>query len=557
MSLEVLMFRNLTCRSACLVGFTALMLFGMVGVKPSNAATVITVTATADDALANGNCTLREAVAAANTDQPVDACPAGSGTDTIRLAASTYPITLGELTISTQMTVIGKARAGSVIAGDLTADTGPAMFHVLVSGNLTASNLTVSDSYSAFLNYGKLVLSKVTVSQSKHEWISNLFAANGLDNHGTAKATNTLFVNDGDGIGFYEFGASNVAGSIGSKTTLSNVQIQTVGGGFYAPDFAVKSAGTMTLTNVLFDGAGRGDYGGAMGLFNSGTFTATALTIINGGPAYGPGISVVNTGIAKFSRLNIDGADGVANGGTLSMTDSSIQHVYGGRSNGRLIDNSGTITLTRTTIANTYTNTGAIYNTGTASLLNVTLANNIGQFDLYADVAFEGAGAIDNYGTVTIRNSTIVGNSFEGDGSITSQSSGGVVTHSGATTTMSNSILANNIAGVDGLIANDCNGTIQSLDYNLIEDIQGCTITGVQTGNIFGSDPLLGPLQDNGGKSLTMMPTVGSPTIDSGNPATPSMAAARCAPTDQRNIKRPRDGDLDTIARCDIGAVEV
>ena len=54
-------------------------------------AAVLTVDTTADDVAPNANCTLREAVIAANSDLAVDSCPAGDpGLDTIRLSAATY-----------------------------------------------------------------------------------------------------------------------------------------------------------------------------------------------------------------------------------------------------------------------------------------------------------------------------------------------------------------------------------------------------------------------------------------------------------------------------------
>lgn len=57
-------------------------------------ASTITVTTTTDDNTVNGNCTLREAVIAANTNTAVDACPAGSGADTIILPSGTFTFTL-------------------------------------------------------------------------------------------------------------------------------------------------------------------------------------------------------------------------------------------------------------------------------------------------------------------------------------------------------------------------------------------------------------------------------------------------------------------------------
>ena len=57
------------------------------------------------------------------------------------------------------------------------------------------------------------------------------------------------------------------------------------------------------------------------------------------------------------------------------------------------------------------------------------------------------------------------------------------------------------------------------------------------------SDPLLGDLADNGGPTLTHLPKLGSPALDSG----------QCVAgifNDQRNVSRPQGGI------CDRGAVE-
>jgi hypothetical protein len=63
------------------------------------------------------------------------------------------------------------------------------------------------------------------------------------------------------------------------------------------------------------------------------------------------------------------------------------------------------------------------------------------------------------------------------------------------------------------------------------------------------TDPLLGPLQDNGGPTWTHALLYNSPAIDAGDPV-------NCTPTDQRGVARPIDGDSDGTAVCDIGAVE-
>src|SRR5262245_41378436 len=66
----------------------------LLAVPAAHAAT-ITPNALVDDNTANGNCTLREAVRAANMNAAVDACPAGSGADTIPLAVGRYALSVG------------------------------------------------------------------------------------------------------------------------------------------------------------------------------------------------------------------------------------------------------------------------------------------------------------------------------------------------------------------------------------------------------------------------------------------------------------------------------
>ncbi len=87
----------------------AFALASVVGAAlPAHAATTITVTSTADPAtpVVDGDCTLREAVLAANTDTAVDGCPAGSGADTIVLPAGTFTMLSG-LRVGAPVTFVG------------------------------------------------------------------------------------------------------------------------------------------------------------------------------------------------------------------------------------------------------------------------------------------------------------------------------------------------------------------------------------------------------------------------------------------------------------------
>src|SRR5207245_4040288 len=88
-------------------------------------------------------------------------------------------------------------------------------------------------------------------------------------------------------------------------------------------------------------------------------------------------------------------------------------------------------------------------------------------------------------------------------------------------------------------------GTIVSLGYNLSSDAGGGFLTA--TGDQINTDPMLGPLQDNGGPTLTHALLIGSPAINAGDPSfTPP------PDFDQRGPGFPRV----VGGRLDIGAFE-
>ncbi len=107
-----------------------------------------------------------------------------------------------------------------------------------------------------------------------------------------------------------------------------------------------------------------------------------------------------------------------------------------------------------------------------------------------------------------ISNTTFSGNSAAGT---TSGAGGGVYKYDGeGTVTLQNSIIANSPSG------GNCSGTIISNGYNLSSD-NTCAFN--HSGDFNNPDPMLGPLQNNGGPTQTMALATGSPAIDAGNPS--------------------------------------
>jgi CSLREA domain-containing protein len=93
---------------------------------PGSSAATITPSTFVDDDTANGNCTLREAIEAANSDAAVDDCQPGSGPDLIRLTAGKYKLLIpgrgedaghtGDLDIAGDLRLTGNLGASRVDA---------------------------------------------------------------------------------------------------------------------------------------------------------------------------------------------------------------------------------------------------------------------------------------------------------------------------------------------------------------------------------------------------------------------------------------------------------
>ena len=198
----------------------------------------------------------------------------------------------------------------------------------------------------------------------------------------------------------------------------------------------------------------------------------------------------------------------------------SDQFCVGGSASG--ISNSGVMTITSCTISGNESEAtalcarlgGGIYNIGTLTVTNSTISGNL---------SFGGAegGGILNDHILTLVNCTI-SNNLAGLG-------GGICNGPSTTVNAKNTIIATNFASTSP----DFYGSLTSQRYNLIGNTAGTTITGDVTGNQTNVDPLLGPLQDNGGPTQTQAPLPNSPAIDKGS--------SSGATTDQRGFPRPID----------------
>ena len=310
-------------------------------------------------------------------------------------------------------------------------------------------------------------------------------------------------------------------------------------------------------------------------------------------------VSISRVTISNGSVVGEVGSDGNGGGirssGVLTLTDCTISgnqaagsELVGG--NGGGVFNEGTMTITRCTISNNSAqyNTGSSgdqaaisgggilnYSGGSLTITDSTISGNSctvhDAFGLNESFGAGGGGSNCNVGSMTIRNCTISGNSVVGTGLAATMFGGGItelwqqlqitsstlciilpqvktghwaaefMAHHGSTRNDS-SIIALNTASTGP----DFTGGVglQSIGYNIIGNNADAVISSQPTDQIGTPaapiDPLLGPLANNGGPTLTHALQAGSPAIDHGDPAAP--------PQDQRGYGR--------VGVPDIGAFE-
>ena len=328
----------------------------------------------------------------------------------------------------------------------------------------------------------------------------------------------------------------------------------------------IELTGTVNLTGALPDlstnlaiaGPGadeftvRRDSGGDYRIF---TVTSGSVVSISGITISGGNVP-----------LGSDGGGILNNGGTLTITSSTVSGNSAGNDGGGISNEGGTLTITSSTISgNTAPQGGAIFNDeGTLTITSSTISGNSARAGggVFSDTDLSGV-------TTTITNSTISGNTatvrgggfFNFDGlsviehsTITPNTapdgtgSGAASVGSALTRTevLSTIISANPGTDVD---VGQPNNTFVSKGYNLI-GTGNATGAFNQTGDQVGvTDPKLDPLADNGGPTQTHALLSGSPAIN----AIPQ-GTNGCGTTfteDQRGVSRPQG------SACDIGAFEL
>jgi hypothetical protein len=354
----------------------------------------------------------------------------------------------------------------------------------------------------------------------------------------------------------------------------------TVSGNHASRVFNIGAGFTVRISGLtIADGSGAGGVAG--GIFNAGTLSLTDCTIGNNyaqiggggisncqgtltvsgcilsGDSTAPGLSsgggaIENVGgMLTVSNSTFVGnvseqGGGILNNGTLMVSDSSFSQNHAGWGGG-IFNVFGTGTVTNSTFSGNFADTaagfagGGVANSGYATLTiaGCTLTGNsagtmsnfgvgggirnengsrltLSDSTLYGNSANSGGGISNGLATLTVTNSTLSGNSA------TSADGGGIWSSGGLDSR--NTIIAGNTGS-----SRDLFGNLGSLGHNLIGNTQSGS--GFDPTDLLGVDPLLGPLQDNGGPTQTMALLAGSPALNAGD-------STQLGVADQRGVVR-------------------
>jgi predicted outer membrane repeat protein len=454
----------------------------------------LTVTNTNDA----GPGSLRQALANANNGDVITFAVTG-----------TIVLTTGELLVHKSTIISGPGAANLTVDGNAASRA----FHILPNLNVSITGLTITNGVAA----------------------GNPTRGGGIYNDHAALTLNDCTISGnraGSGGGVYNDNSSSGHGSITISGSSLSGNTARFGGAIYNDGFDTGDAG-LTITNSTFTG-NSADFGGC--IYND-SFAGSASfalrdTAFAGNAAHASGGCIYNDvvkgyGTQTLTNSSLRDNSAADRGGSIyshhaqsftltncTISNNSAQNRGGGVYNDGSQQGAAWLTINSSTLnGNSATTGGGIFNDGEQQgdtqlqITNSTISDNTASYG--GGLASDGYYGF--YVAVQINNSTFSGNSATNSG-------GGIyVTGEGSQQVIVN--LANTIlkaGAVGNNIFND-SGTVSSFGYNLSNDSCDGLLTG--PGDQTNTEPMLGPLQDNGGPTPTHALLPGSPAIDTGDPA--------------------------------------
>jgi CSLREA domain-containing protein len=483
-------------------------------------AAVFQVTTTSDPVTGTclpGNCSLREAIVEANL---------GSGSDTVLVPAGTYTLETGQLMISNGMHIVGTSGPGATVI-----DAHGASGIIRISGSASTVSISGLSMRRGLASPEGSAIADVRASGAQLALSEDVFTLN--SNGGAGSGSGAVSV---EGAGTKSLTvtnssfARNNAGSEGGAIPNSG---QGSGGAI-----AFRANGTLAVANSAFSentAGGNGGAGESSGQGKGGAISARAL-------GNGSAVSISNS---TFSANRAGG-----NGGA----GTSSGNGYGGAINFFGEGATDAFSITGSTFTGNQAGGSAGFGKqsgegfggaivasleGSLSLTNDTVVGN----SVGGPIGATSGGGTAGGGLASTRPATLVNDTFDANAAIGGQAGaseiGGNIDGNPGPFTLKNTI----VAGGSAVVGPNCSGAFTSSGHNIDDRTAAeCGLKGA-LGDIV-ANPMLGPLQANGGPTQTQVPLAGSPAIDAGD-------NNGCPTTDQRGVLRPQGG------ACDIGAYEL
>jgi hypothetical protein len=458
-------------------------------------AATITVTNTND----SGAGSLRQVLAGANNGETINFAVTG-----------TIMLTSGGLVIDKGVTIAGPGADQLSVNGTQAAFQ--CVFSVVSGEAVTISGLTITNGDGGICNSGAtLIVSNCVVSDNASGGLGSSAFSNYSGTASLTIANSTISDNSGPGVINSSHHGPAIPTTVDSISTRRSARERPEGGGGNA---------SLTIANsIVRDNSGVGVSNGAYAAATT-TILNSTLTGNSAGPEWGGGGGISTEGFEGYATV------------TVSNSTISGNSAYGG--GGGIASDASFLTIINSTISgNSGYDGGGIFNIDftVATIVNSTISGNSAETT--------GGGIYNGDSSLHIANSTISGNSASSGGGIYNNQQ----QYFTSVVEISNTILN---AGASGENIFNNGGTVTSHGYNLSSDDGGGYLTG--SGDQINTDPLLSPLQDNGGPTLTHALLPGSLAINAGDPNfTPPPSY------DQRGPDFYRVRDLN----IDIGSFEV
>jgi Right handed beta helix region len=463
-----------------------------------------------------GTGTLRNAIFDANQSQGLDTIVFAPGlSGTISLGGG------GELLISDPLTITGPGAGVISISGNnasriFNIDNGAAgAIDVSISGlTLTGGNAAIALFGGAILAQDEVVTLKgVAVTGNKALAGGGIFVgANGrltLEN-------STVSGNSADFGGGLVLDTNSVA--LVRNSTISGNQATAGDGGGIRTEKT-----TITVENSRISGNSAHTEGGGIQLDGGGTAMVRDSTIADNSADLGGGVRLVG-GTALVHNSTLSGNTARVGGGAFVDSDGSVT-VEGGtisgnratQSGGGLDAEGGALVVRGSTVSGNSAGSGggivlfgAALSSAALTVEGSTVSGN--------SAGSDGGGILLHRAPAAIRNSTIAFNT-----------AGGIfLFDSAAPVTLVSTIVADNAVGAAGTNP-DVSGALVATN-SLIANTTGTILVAGSGGNVLGVDPLLGPLQFNGGPTKTHALLAGSSAINHGSNPTGLTFDQRGAP---------------------------